>query len=197
MVHLPSSISWQSVDGLIRESIQNNIRATNLSFQTYVFRVIEHHRATVPECQQSFTIYDAGDAFDTMRQFSKKLKQCIDIEGRMHLPAVLVPSLIAALDEPFQSDCRTAVVNLISPERLQATAMDGHPLDRVSVLMREQSEALEAYLHVARDGFDNDTPAELQHAFVQLQQLRDAAEQTMGIISAELKKHEGVLKVVR
>lgn len=190
-------VAWRSVDGVVREAIHQNIHSTNLSFNSYTARVMEHYARTVPAEQRSVEINDTGDAYESLKRFSNKLSRCISIDGDTHLPAVLVPALIACLDEPWQHDCRTAVLNLIFPERLQEPGKDAHPLDQLASLAQEHSEAVQAYLAVARDGFDNDSEAALMHAFNQLQQARDVMQNMMAMLDSELQKRRTVLKAVK
>ena len=190
-------VAWRSVDGVVRQAITNNINSTNLSFNSYVARVMDHYSTTVPAEQREVEINDTGDVHESLKRFANKMSRFLNIDGDTNMPAGMVPSLIACLDEPWQHDCRTSVINLISPERLQAPATDGHPLDQLSALAKEHSEAVQAYLAVARDGFDNDSEAALQHAFEQLQQGRDVMQLMMSLVEQELQKRRTVLKVVQ
>jgi hypothetical protein len=190
-------VAWRSVDGLVREAITHNVNQTNLSFNSYVARVMDHYSKTVPPEQRELEINDTGDIHDSLKRFANKLSRFINIDGDTNMPAGVVPSLIACLDEPWQHDCRTAVVNLISPERLQEPGTDAHPLDHVSDLVKEHTEALQAYLAIARDGFENDTPAQLQFAFTQLQQAGAVIDRIKSLVQSELEKKQAVLRAVK
>ena len=177
-----------AVDGLITEAIHQSLRQTGLSLELYSQRVVEHYRRTVPARQQSSKFVESGDAFSDMRSNAKKLGRMLNLGGDLRIPAVLVPSLVSALDEPWRSDLQTAVCQLIAPKQFQAASAERAPLDALSVMLKEQGEAAQSFLAIAGDGLGNDAADDLLNARTQLLQSRDAEAKVLALIDAELSR---------
>lgn len=191
MRHVPQV--WVSLDGLITEAIHQNIRQAGLVFETYAARVTEHYMKHVPPAQQTCKLASGGDSFADMRANGKKLGRMINLDGDLRIPAVLVPSFIAALDEPWRSDIETAVCQQIASDRFQVTALQREPLEALSHLLKEQGEAAQAFLSIAHDGIANDSADELLNARTQLLQSRDAEAAVLALIDAELSRRNILL----
>lgn len=182
-----------SVDGLVTEAIHQNLRQTGLSFELYASRVAQHYTSTVPELQQTSKLASGGDAFNDMRSNAKKLGRMVNLGGDLRIPAVLVPSFIAALDDPWRSDVATAICQLIAPSKFKHSVVPAQPLDALSMLMKEQGEAAQCFLGIASDGLSNDSADSLLNARTQLLQSRDAEEQALALIDAELSRRNILL----
>lgn len=185
MSHVRQAV-WVSVDGVVRDAIERNLRNTALSFDSYTARVVDHYLKTIPVNQRTYPVNVSGDVFADNRLNSRKLARTINLDGDLRMPAVLLPSLLAALDEPWRSDAQTAVANLLSPRKLHAVHAPELPLDSFQRLLKENNEALSSFMAVARDGFSDDTTVSLMDARVQLLQLMDAAERAVGLLNDEL-----------
>jgi hypothetical protein len=184
-----------AVDGLVTDAIHQNLRQKGLSLELYSQRVVEHYRETVPASQQSSKFVASADPFNDMRSNAKKLGRMLNLGGDLRIPAVLLPSLIAALDEPWRSDVATATCQRIAPsafKRSAATSFD--PLDAFSQLVKEQGEALQAFLNVARNGLADDAAEALLDARTQLIQAKKAEADALALIDAELDRR-GILRM--
>lgn len=177
-----------SVDGLVTEAVHQNLRQTGLSFELYAARVAEHYTSTLPELQQTSKLASGGDAFTDMRSNAKKLGRMLNLGGDLRIPAVLVPSFIAALDDPWRSDVATAICQLIAPSKFKSRARPVQPLEALSTLLKEQGEAAQCFLGIACDGLSNDSADALLNTRTQLLQSRDAEEQALALIDAELAR---------
>lgn len=182
-----------SVDGLVTDGIHQNLRQTGLSLELYAARVMEHYQRSVPAVQQTSKFSETGDVYNDMRANAKKLGRMIQLGGDLRIPAVLIPSFVAALDEPWRSDTATAICQRISPDRFNASvAAPVEALDMFSALVREQGEAVQAFLNVARGGLTDDSAEALLNARTQLLQSRQAEDDALALIDAELNRR-GIL----
>ena len=177
-----------SVDGILTDAIHQNLRHSGLSFELFSSRVAEHYAATVPQLQQTSKLAFGGDAFSDMRSNAKKLGRMLNLGGDLRIPAVLVPSFVAALDEPWRSDVQTAICQLIAPKQFKAASAERAPLDALSVMLKEQGVAAQSFLAIAGDGLGNDAADDLLNARTQLLQSRDAEAKVLALIDAELSR---------
>lgn len=173
------------IDVLIKSALSDALRKANFSFDSYTAAFVDHYVKHVAPIHRTFTVSITGDVCRDVRNNSRKLSRYFALDTELRLHAVSVPSLIAALPEPWRSDVQTAVVDLIRP----ATAKAGPNVDCIAaamLLVKEHGEALNAYLAIAKDGLQNDATADLMNARIQLLQSMQAAESAMKIIEDEL-----------
>ena len=175
-----------SLETLIRDAVRHCISKTNLSFDSYAAGVREHYLDNVPEAQQTFTVPQSGDIYSDCRKLSKKLDRYFSFDAELKLPVVLLPSLIAAMPDPYKKNTITKVFELI--DKTEITTTGDHSTKQVmNSLMKESNEALQAYLKIAWNGLADDSVEELNEAKVELLQLMDEAEKALGLINGELE----------
>lgn len=174
----------QCLERLVVEAFQNN-RRLGLKFETYTARVIEHYEHHIPEPEQSFEFPRKGrDIIERATEGAKKLGRYFDLSRNdCRLPANLLPSLIAALDEPFRTTTAGAIVAQLQPQRFAARS---DAFSAFTEMMRECAEAQQTFAHLAHDGLSNDRDDELLSARVEILQAVAALQNALGTIDEEL-----------
>lgn len=185
------------IDVLIKSAVADALRKANFSFDSYTAAFVDHYVRNVAAQDRTFAVSLTGDLCRDIRNNSRKLSRYFAIDTELRLHAVSVPSLIAALPEPWRSDVRTAACELIKPTIINA----GKSVDCIAAameLVKEHGEALNAYLAIAKDGLKNDPAADLMMARIQLLQSIQAVEKAIKVIEDELiaRRDGALLKAV-
>ena len=182
------------LDVLIRDVVADNIRHTNLSFDSYVARVTDYYFNHVPACERSFNFPCTGDAWENNRKAAKKLQRYFSIDTDLKIPAVLIFSLVSALDDPWRSNLVTKITETF--KRSCGSGTDDSPQSAMDNLMKESNDALSAFLSLAWDGLENDSLEQLQAVRIEIVQLVDSARNVLGLIDRELDNRSPTLKPV-
>jgi hypothetical protein len=180
------------INKIIKTAVTEAIAKTSLSFDSYTAAFVDHYVSTVAEADREFEVKQTGDAYRDVVNNSRKLGRYFspEKEGILRLPTVCIPSLIAALPEPWRGNVQTAVCELIKPTQLESAQGDAYAA--AIDIVKEHGEALNAYLLVAKDGLKNDADADLIAARVQLLQSVEAAQHAIAMIDDELKSRRTI-----
>lgn len=180
----------RSIEAVLIKYVRECLDRSSLSFDSFAAAVVEHYLAAVPAPQRSFEVAAGGDAFADTRANSKKLGRYFSPAHDLKLPAVLVPSLIEALCEPYRGACCTAVVELIMPERVAAGQLQSEMV-AAKGMAKEAGEALAAFVGLLDGGLGNDPLASLEDCKLELAQALSATRQALLLVTHELEARTG------
>lgn len=183
----------RALDMLVREAVMDCINTTSLSFDSYVARLTDHYRAKVPKPQQSFNFSEGDDVYENVRKASKKLARYFSVNTTLKLPAVLVPSMVNALPDPWRASTITAIQELLKPTLGNPT--NDNPQQVIASLMEDSHSAIDAFLAVSWNGLESHSSDELRGARLELAHLIDKARDALGSIDKELENRPADLKV--
>lgn len=176
----------QCIERLVVEAYQKN-RRHGLKFEVYTARVIEHYEHHIPEPEQSFEFPRKGkDIIERAVEGAKKLGRYFDL-GRndCRLPANLLPSLVAGLDEPFRGTTSSAIVIQLQPQRFTARS---EAFQAFAEMMKECSDAQQMFARLAHDGLRNDSEEDLLSVRVEINQAIAAMHNALGTVEEELAR---------
>lgn len=123
----------------------------------FAVEAVMHYHSTVPEAARTvdFIVGSDGDYVARARQYWQQLQRWIDTEFTTRMPVDFEESWVAALAEPFRSDC---IRDLAARYKLAAVSLPdgqsspGCDMVKVATLMRGQSGVIDAIAPMVENG---------------------------------------------
>lgn len=100
-----------SMTNLIGDAVRQMLLETRDSWESYCIRVVQDYRERIPASQQDIEFSNSGDTLRDAMNWRKAITRYLEVDGHNRCPADIIESMIAALSQPYQSNCRRAVAN--------------------------------------------------------------------------------------
>ncbi|MDY6979371.1 MAG: hypothetical protein SV201_05780 [Pseudomonadota bacterium] len=144
---------------VIARLIDEHIRVSAVSWETYSQAVVDHYHTQVPDVRRGIKFHAGGDAYKDMRANAQIIKRIVHDEVRM--PVELEESLVEALPVEWNQRCKKELANRFGllaariPDPEHRTDVQG-----ISGLLRESADVMDAIAPMLADGVidENDMP---------------------------------------
>lgn len=174
--------------GVIFRHTSRMLHETRCSWEAFSQELVEHYHATVPSEAREIQFKTDGDIFQCARANAQKVSRFADNRVQARLPVELEEAWVAALTEPYRSEClhdlarRFGLLAVPMPAAGVCAVTAIHAMGSVT---REFGQACEALAPIIADGtFGPDDAQHVERAARELEDLIAAATALLSQVRA-------------